>query len=190
MEREYYRTFIGLPLQVEQAFLDARNELLASLSGERISWTIPEQFHVTLRFLGDIEQGTVQRIGAALVDGLSVPKQIRLYTTGLGSFGPRRRPRVLWVGFEGNSFFGHLKQEVDRVLELCGFQGEEQPFRAHLTLGRIRSLRNLEKYYHTVNEMNQDFVDSVLFDRLVFYRSVLSPQGPRYLVLEDLRFPR
>jgi 2'-5' RNA ligase len=188
MESQYYRTFIGLPLCVDPSFLEARNNLMAALREERISWTLPEQFHVTLRFLGDTEASQVDGISSALRDGISVPQQRKLLIDGLDSFGPRKRPRVLWVGFEERSFFVQLKQKVDRILELSGIPWEEQPFRAHLTLGRVRSLKNLEQYYHTVEKMKHQFNSIVIFDRMVFFRSILGPRGPEYHVLEELKF--
>jgi len=189
MESQYYRTFVALPLKVEQSFLEARKDLLSSLEGERISWTLPDNFHVTLRFLGDVDRNAVRGIGLALRNGISVPKQTSMLMKGLGSFGPRKRPRVLWVGFEDKGFFDPLKQEVDRVLELCGIPAEEKPFRAHLTLGRVRSLQDPERYYGTVKESSERFRASVSFDRLVFFRSILGSRGPEYQVLEELPFP-
>ena len=188
MESQYYRTFIGLPMRVEQPFLQARGQLIEILRDERISWTNPQQYHVTLRFIGDTEQSAIKSIGKALLDGVPVPKQINLEITELGSFGPRKRPRVIWVGFENSSFFSLLKQQVDHALELCGIPVEDQSFRAHLTLGRVRSLKNMERYYNTVEEMNQYFKGSVQFDRLVFFRSILGSRGPEYQVLEEMRF--
>lgn len=189
MENPYYRTFIGLPLQVGQPFLDAREDLLAFLGAERISWTKPAQYHVTLRFIGDTKGDAIKPIALALREGITLPKQTRLRTTGLGSFGPRHRPRVLWVGFENSSFFDGLKQDVDSALESCGISGEAQAFRPHLTIGRVRSLRNPDSYYSTVESLHQHFKSSVLFERLVFYRSILGPKGPEYQSLEDFIFP-
>ena len=189
MESQYYRTFIGAPLQVEQPFLEARRDLLAAFREERISWTLPEQYHVTLRFLGDTERDALQTIGHALRNGVSLPKQSRQILRGLDSFGPRKRPRVLWVGFEESDFFHHLKEEVDRALESCGIPGEKQSFRAHLTLGRVRSLKNPDKYYQIVEKMHERFQTSVLVDRLVFFRSILGPRGPEYHKLDELQFP-
>ena len=189
MESPKYRTFIALPLQVEQPFLEARTHLLGALMEERISWTKPEQYHITLRFLGDTEHNAIDEIGLALKNGISLPQKTRLQLSGLGSFGPRKRPRVLWVGFTESTFVHHMKQEVDRVLELCGIPGEEQPFRAHLTLGRVRSLRNVDRYYHIVEKMHRDFNATVLVDRLVFFHSILGSQGPEYRKLEELLFP-
>jgi len=178
MENQYYRTFIGLPLRVDKVFLRARHNLMAALKEERISWTNP----------GDTELSVIKNIGSALHGGIGVPERIRLETCGLASFGPRKRPRVIWVGFEETGFFDLLKLEVDRALELCGIPAVEQPFRAHLTLGRVRNLQNLQSYYITVEEMNQQFNSSVIFEKLVFFRSIPGSRGPEYQVLEEIKF--
>jgi len=161
---------------------------MAALKEERISWTNPDQYHVTLRFIGDTKLSAIKNIGNALHAGIDVPERIRLEIGELASFGPRKRPRVIWVGFEESSFIDLLKLEVDRVLELCGIPSREQAFSAHLTLGRIRSLQNLQSYYLTVEEMNQQFNSSVIFEKLVFFRSILGPRGPEYQVLEEIKF--
>ena len=188
MENQYYRTFIGLPLQVKPIFLQARHKLIASMKEERISWTNPDQYHVTLRFIGDTDMTKVKKIGDLLHSGINIPEQISLDIAGLASFGPKKRPRVIWVGFEETDFFENLKSEVDHVLEKCGIPATEQPFRAHLTLGRVRSLKNLQDYYHIVEAMNQQFSGSVIFEKLVFFRSIMGPRGPEYHVLDEIAF--
>ena len=186
MKNRYYRTFIGLPLRVEQGLLQARHLLMTAFEGERISWVDPDRYHVTLRFIGDTKVSAITEIGRALHAGVKIPERTRLEMTGLASFGPRKRPRVIWVGFEETDFFELLKCEVDRVLEVCGIPVEEQPFRAHLTLGRVRSLQDLQKYYKTVEEMNQQFSGTVIFEKLVFFQSILGPGGPEYHVLDEI----
>ena len=188
MECQYYRTFIGLPLRLEQGALEARCELLSAFEGERISWVEPENYHVTLRFLGDTILTDVKQIGSALRAGIKVPVRRHMELSEPGSFGPLKKPRVIWLGFEQTDFFDLLKNDVDRVLGECGVPFEKQPFRAHLTLGRVRSLQNLSKFYTIVDDMKQCFRSKVLFDRLVFYRSILGPRGPEYHVLEELVF--
>ncbi len=188
MESQYYRTFIAAPLRVEGQFLQARQDLITVLKKERISWTNPEQYHITLRFIGDTELVDIKKIGDALHAGIHVPERISLNIDGLASFGPRKRPRVIWVGFEETDFLESLKREVDAVLEKCGIPAREQPFRAHLTLGRVRSLKNLPEYYLTMEEMKHQFHGTVLFEKLVFFRSILGPRGPEYQVLNELRF--
>ena len=188
MESQYYRTFIGIPIRVDQLFLQARHKLMAALNEERISWTNSDQYHVTLRFIGDTELSTVKKIGLALHEGVTIPGQTSLGFAGLASFGPRKRPRVIWVGFEEAVFFDLLKLEVDRVLESCGIPAVEQPFRAHLTLGRVRSLQNMQKYYEAIEENNQQFSGPVSVEKLVYFRSILGARGPEYRVLDEILF--
>ena len=188
MKSQYFRTFIALPLHVDTEFIRARNELVTSLGVERISWTNPDQYHVTLRFIGDTGLDDVKKIGNALHAGIHIPERIRLNLTDLSTFGPRKKPRVIWVGFEETSFFGSVKKDVDAVLEQCGIPANEQPFRAHLTLGRVRSLGNLQEYYHVLEEMKHRFFAPVLFENMVFFRSIPGQRGPEYRVLKELRF--
>lgn len=188
MESQYYRTFIGLPLRVEPRFLRARKDLMKSFEGERISWTDPDQYHVTLRFIGNTDLTSVKRIGSELHAGVTIPEPVSLEVRKLESFGPRNRPRVIWVGFEETGFFESLKSEVDHVLERCGIPATGQPFRAHLTLGRVRNLQDLQSYYLTLEAMGQEFSSSVLFEKLVFFRSVLGPRRPEYRVLDEILF--
>ena len=187
MEKNF-RTFIGLPLRVEPRFLQARRELISALDGDRISWTNPDQYHVTLRFIGDTEISSIERIGRELHAGVTAAPRIHLGINGLDSFGPRKRPRVIWAGFEECTFFESLKSEVDHVLERCSIPSTEQPFRAHLTLGRIRRLQDLQRYYLTIEAMEKAFNSTVLFESLVFFRSILGPRGPEYQVLDEIRF--
>lgn len=187
MESQYFRTFIAAPIRVDKRFLLSRRHLMEALREERISWTNPGQYHVTLRFIGDTKLSEVSLIKDALQNEVSVPLRTYLETNGLASFGPRKRPRVIWVGFKDNNFIDSLKLEVDRVLEKCGITINDQPFRAHLTLGRIRSLDKLQNYYSTIDEMAPEFNSAVAFDRLVFFRSILSPRGPEYHSLKEIQ---
>lgn len=185
---KYLRTFIGLPLLVDPGFLRARGELMRALEGDRISWTNPDQFHVTIRFIGDTKHSSIRRIGRALHAGVNVPGPTGVNVGNLGSFGPRKRPRVIWTGFKETEFIESLKLEVDRALELVGIPRNEQEFRAHLTLGRVRSLQDLQRYYMKVEEMEKEFVSPVVFEKLVFFRSVPGSKGPDYQVLDEIQF--
>lgn len=99
-----------------------------------------------------------------------------------------KRPRVAWVGFEDSSFFEGLKEDLDAVLASCGIFPSDQTFRPHLTLGRVRGLKDLKGYYRTIDSMKGSFSGKVLADRLVYYRSELGSEGPLYTPLEEVLF--
>ena len=186
----YYRTFIALPVQVGADLLELRHEIMTALEDERISWVDPLRFHVTLRFLGDTPVGDVDTIARALKAGEFLPEALSVPVTGVGSFGPRKKPRVIWAGFGREEWFSNLKEGVDGLLEEFGFPKQDQPFTAHLTLGRIRSLRNLSSYHAFMEGMKSRACNPVCFDSLVYYRSILGSGGPEYSKLEEIRFRR
>jgi len=186
---EIYRTFVGVPLKVGDSFLQDRKVLMEKLREDRISWVDPERFHVTLRFIGDTESELAKEIGEALDAGLPLPSSTNLGFSGPGIFGPRKKPRVIWVGFENGELFGDLHWGVNRVLEKSGFPGPDQPFRPHLTLGRIRSIPDPRRLHAVVGEMERSFRGEVIADRLVYYRSILGNGGPVYQPLKTMIFP-
>jgi 2'-5' RNA ligase len=188
MEKQYYRTFIGLPVRPGPGLLSLRKELMTSLSGERISWVRPELFHVTLRFIGDTHTSALEEIRESLRQGVRIPESAELELRDVGSFGPRKKPRVIWVGFQEAGLFETLKREVDLALESCGIAREDHPFSPHLTLGRVRSLHKLDSYYETINMLSPRLQEAVLIDKMVYYRSILGPEGPRYNALETYVF--
>lgn len=182
------RTFIAVPIKVENHFLHARGELMKSLASERITWVEPERYHVTISFLGDTTVGMVEKIRFSMREMPYRQSTTDVKLGDLGSFGPMKRPRVAWVGFEDSSFFEALKEEVDAALTSCGILSSEQAFRAHLTLGRVRGLKDLKGYYRTIDSMKGSFSGKVLADRLVYYRSELGSKGPTYTPLEEVLF--
>lgn len=184
---EFYRTFIALPLEVGPEVYRLAETLKQSLNGERISWVDPERFHLTLRFLGDTPVDQVKFIGERMIREIKSPR-IRVKLDSVGSFGYRKRPRVLWIGIKSPELIQGLFQQSERLLIDCGYPAAEQPFRPHLTLGRIRSIKNLS-HYHTVVESFQDHqMGEVEIDRMIYYRSVLDSRGPVYTPLYQVRF--
>ena len=185
---ENYRTFIGIPVRVGDEFLRAREELMNRLGGERISWVAPHRYHVTLRFIGDTELPAVSAIKEALREQVEVPPRSHVKLGHPGIFGPRKKPRVIWIGFGDTRIFDTLKIAVDKVTENCGIQPVEQSFRAHLTLGRIRSLKDNHNLTMKIEAMKEAFSYEVLLESLVFYRSETGDGGPVYTPLEKLDF--
>ena len=186
MENPYYRTFLALPVQVGADLLELRRSLMIDLKGERISWVDPTRFHITLRFLGDTLLSDVEKISRALKQGMLSKDSQEIPLNGVGSFGPWKRPRVIWAGFANDAWFEGLKEEVDALLEKQGIPRQDQPFTAHLTLGRIRSLRNLSRYHEVMGRVEKKACDPVCFSKLVYYRSILGSGGPEYQPLQEI----
>jgi 2'-5' RNA ligase len=110
------------------------SRLRADVPGAR--WVPPEQLHLTLAFLGEVEEKTAGELGERLALIQTPPFQLRF--SGTGCFPNRHRPRVLWAGLEPNPRLTHLAARVHEAVLACGIPQEERPFSPHITLARLK----------------------------------------------------
>ncbi len=106
------------------------------LAGAR--WVEPENFHITLRFAGDIDNRTADEFAGLLDDIAIEPFEIRI--SGLGAFGGRT-PRVIWAGVEGGDQLDTLQRAHERAARSAGLEPDSQTYRPHVTLARLRGTR-------------------------------------------------
>lgn len=126
------RLFVAL--QPTEPVRTALAELAAAIA--RVQWTPREQFHLTLRFIGEVPGAQAKKIEAALAR-----VQVRpffLEVEGVGGFPPRGHPGVLWAGVRSHPFLHQLRQQVDDLLLTVQPELELKPFVPHFTLGRCR----------------------------------------------------
>jgi 2'-5' RNA ligase len=101
-----------------------------------VRWMGADQQHLTLRFLGEMDNGWARDVAEALALVPGIPFDLRL--KGIGHFPLRGEPRVLWVGVEKSLELGRLKRRIDRVLEGAGLSPDPRKFAPHVTIARIR----------------------------------------------------
>ncbi len=134
------RSFIAIPIPsaVIQVLDDAVKSLDSSI-GENVRWVRTEGIHLTLKFMGDIEAGMVDRVLEAMPAVASQFSPFELAISGLGVFPNARRPRVLWSGVHGDmETLAALQLAIDDALGDLGLRKEQRAFSPHLTLGRVR----------------------------------------------------
>ena len=102
-------------------------------------WVPPEQFHLTLRFIGDVDSGTFADIADALAGIGVAPFSLRL--RGVGHFPPRSQPRVLWAGVEDSAPAARLHDKIEARLRRLGVSPDSRKFAPHVTLARLRGTR-------------------------------------------------
>lgn len=143
---EMIRAFVALemPTAVKQELGLVTGVLNGQTPDGSVRWVKPALLHLTLRFLGDTAVSKLPAIHEALDDVSRQAAPFALRLGGLGCFPNRKRPRVIWVGLEGDTKpLLALKRAVDAALVPLGWAVEERPFQAHLTLGRVRDDRQL-----------------------------------------------
>lgn len=174
------RLFIAIELPAELKEILAK--LRRDLPGAR--WVLAEQMHLTLAFLGEKEEGSIERLCAELAR-IHLPPFI-LTLTSLGCFPNRQRPRVLWVGLAPQARLTNLVAAVQSALLLCGLPVEERPFSAHLTLARLRfpAAREVEAFLASPLPGRLPLLP---VDEFILFESRLTPHGAEHLPRR--RFP-
>ena len=174
---ELVRAFVAV--KVPGKIADELENFLAELRPiAPIRWVRREQFHITLKFLGELRQDVIHQV----MDALEPRKFFQPFVIELdhiGAFPNLAAPRVLWMaGKNGSSELGRIAREVDEVLAYeAGLERESRKFRAHLTLARLKDSRLPEQLVRKLGG-----VPAMAWEcgELVLMRSQLTPQGPIY----------
>ncbi len=181
-----YRLFIAVELPPEA------RRALASLSrtldcGRAVRWTKPENIHLTLQFLGNTPAGRVEAIAAALRTTIPPLSPFRLALAGVGAFPNVRRPRVVWVGVEGErERLAELHRAVIAATQTVGFQPEDRPFKPHLTIARVQKWAGRNDYARIEAALRDSDIGRVAalpVGEVHLIRSQLKPDGPVYTSL-------
>ncbi|HPA77975.1 MAG TPA: RNA 2',3'-cyclic phosphodiesterase [Kiritimatiellia bacterium] len=148
-----------------------------------VSWTHEDQIHLTLAFLGEISSATADALKPKLDEIAAKYSVHRCRLWGLGTFGPERAPRIVWVGLDcPDPLFRMQKETADACREL-GIGLEARDFHPHITIGRIRSARHADSLTSAVRSDRNTPCDPCRFDAVLLMASRPGPQGSRYTIL-------
>ncbi len=163
-----------------------RNRLAETIkeAGARIDgmkWVAPENIHITLRFLGEVEDPSVERIVDALEGTLSDADAFAVSVRGLGAFPPRGSPQVLWAGVtDGAENLVSLNDAVESALEPVGFEREKRRFSPHATLGRARRKSRPRGLRELIAGQEATEFGTQEAAKITLMQSTLTPAGPIY----------
>jgi len=138
-----------------------------------------ENIHLTMRFLGDVREGSLEELKGVVSEVDFEP--IRAELMGLGAFPSLRRPRVVWVGLtKGADELAEVFRRLESGLLGLGFKPEGRGFSPHITLARVRSGRNRESLAEQVSRNADEEFGEFTVRYIRLKKSVLTPKGPIY----------
>jgi 2'-5' RNA ligase len=181
------RSFIAidLPEKTRQQLGLIQEQLKQSKAGVR--WVKPSSVHLTLKFLGNIRSTEVEDIARAVAHEVRDEPPITLGAASLGAFPSQRKPRVIWIGMEGEvQRLTRIQSRVENALEPLGFVREKRPFRPHLTIGRVKDRRRLQSLIDAMAELKIPEFDSFDVTEIILYKSDLRPTGAIYTKLHRM----
>lgn len=175
------RLFVGLPLPEEyQKGLERVRDKWSARLASRMTWTRPGNWHVTLKFLGDVHPNSVSDVTYALSKVSFAP--YRFCAGGAGFFPNARRPRVAWVGLiKGGDQTARLAGAVEAALSHL-FEPESRTYNPHLTLARVKVAKK-DPWEEFVEDLKEIVWPEIEMARFVLYSSVLGRTGPKYTEL-------
>jgi len=139
------RAFTAVPISAEGKRRLAEGQVALRASAPGVAWVRPRNLHVTLHFLGSIAASSVDDWARAIASAASEVEPFAIRVEGVGSFPPKRVPRVLWAGISiGRSEMERLFRRISARLQSLGYRPDRRPYHPHVTLGRIREPRRAE----------------------------------------------
>ena len=182
------RLFVAVEISetVAETVLDLISRLQATAARlaphSRITWVTAERLHITIRFIGHVEDSKADAVRAMLTAPLG--ERFDLTVTGVGTFPPTGGPRVIWAGLTaGRPRLISLEKLVSDRLAEAGVPPEERPFNPHLTLARVRDAAGLRSSA-LVGPLDALALGTTPVDAITLFESRLSPKGPTYVALQ------
>jgi 2'-5' RNA ligase len=189
------RTFIATDISEEIRSSLTRIISHLKYSGADVKWVDPANIHLTLKFLGEVDEKKLHQIKATLEEIGKFAKPFEIGVKDIGAFPKIEYPRVIWVGLgNGASESVALAGEIDEELSKLDFEKESRPFAPHLTIGRVRSAKNRDNLIAKLNSCPKphtlDPKPSSRVSSVVLYQSTLTAQGSIYTKLHEAKFLR
>jgi RNA 2',3'-cyclic 3'-phosphodiesterase len=183
------RLFVAVPL--DEAAVAALTAVVEGVrsgieDGRGIRWVRLEGLHLTLRFLGPTAPGRVDDVAEAVREAAEGQAPIRMEIAGAGAFPPRGRPRALWFGLaDGADALTALAARLDDALERRGWDREDRPFRAHVTVARTDGARSGATAASALRAAAAELRVTSTADRVVLFESITGGGPARYVALAE-----
>jgi len=152
--------------------------------GLPVKWVRPEALHLTLKFLGDVDEAREPELHAALAHAANgAARGVTLHIEGFGVFPDFRRPRIVWAGIEPDPALELLQHRVEQVFAPLGFPTDARPFRPHVTLGRAERDARPQAFTRLENSLTGvAFTRATIVPDLDLMQSTLQSSGAVYQV--------
>jgi RNA 2',3'-cyclic 3'-phosphodiesterase len=183
--KKMLRTFIAIDLteEVRQRITKHIDTLKAASPDTQATWEKPGKAHITLKFLGNVEQQRVESIVSALARAASSIGNFSVEIGEAGAFYSRGKPHVLWLGVaDQTEGLARLYSAVERELEGLGFPKEKRPFHPHITIARLKKPEGAKQLASEHKALGFEPAKLIVSEVLLI-ESELGPGGSTYRTL-------
>ena len=175
------RLFAAIKIHPTVRYISLFNKISSSLHHERIKWVEPENMHLTLKFFGETDETLIPAIGLVMEESAKKSKPFTLKISKTGIFGSHYDPKVVWFGIEKQQELESLAKNMFAGLEKCGYQHDRQNFVPHLTIARIKELKDKQLFQQIIGKYNTIEIQEENVTEIILYESILRREGPLYV---------
>lgn len=150
---------------------------------ESIKWVSAENLHITLKFLGWVEDKNLDKLIKLTSKAVAGKGSFKAQFAGMGTFPQGKSPRVIWVGtVEGGQELCKIAKNLDETLAQAGFKSEARDFKSHITVGRVK-----QKLKNKLELTKDQKFGEMIVDRIYIMKSTLTRKGPIYEKFKEVK---
>lgn len=180
---------VPLPADLKATLVTLQQEF--RLLGLEATWVRETGFHITLKFLGEVDSSLIGPITSCMTTVAQNHHPFSLTVSRVGSFPHESNPRVLWVGVQDvTGTLGKIQQILDAQLTQIGFSCEGRPFAPHLTLARIKRVPRRDEFLGALKAHRETVLGQLDVDHIELVESQLHRSGARYSIVNTVHFSR
>ena len=181
------RLFIAIKINPSDEFFNAVSDIKNSFSNEKIVWTSGKAIHITLRFLGDTDMEKIPIIIEKLREASLNISSFEFNIQRLGVFPNINRPRVIWLGLSDSIKLLSLHNNINDLVKELDFKHDKHKFRPHITLGRIKFLKNRKNLNKQIKDYSNQTFQNIVVNEFYLYESILPPLEKEYKIIEEFK---
>ena len=152
-----------------------------------VGWVAPENLHITLKFIGYIDDDKIDSVVTIIRDSVTHIKPFDLNYVGMGTFPTQKNPRVVFAqAIDTGGVLAKIHERLDNQLVALGVEHDDRRFEAHLTVGRTKTRRNVNKLLEGLQAYQGFQFGLEHVTQVVLMKSDLSPEGPHYTKLHSV----
>lgn len=177
------RAFIAIDIGINEKIREIY-ELLGKTKA-RLKLVEPQNIHLTIKFLGEIDSSMVEKIKNEMEEAIEGIKPFVAKLKGIGAFPDERHIRVIWIGFYDDGETINISKNIDERLAKYGFR-KEKDYKPHVTIARMKSREGREEIRRIIEENKEKEFGEIKCQAIKLKQSILTPQGPIYRTIREV----
>ncbi len=185
---EHKRVFLAIPVNPNKDYIEICDRLKRRLRFDMISWIEPSSAHLTLKFFGNTPFSRIDEISAEVQKCVSGMLSFDFEIDKIGAFGSSHSPKLIWFGVDKRKEVDELHRKIISQIKRIGYHADPGNFVPHITIGRVKKCEDKKWFWESLNEHQNELIQTVKVDRVVLFESILHSKGATHVALHEFLF--